>query len=92
MYHAHHAKPHQQDWWNGAASDHQANEDFYAPPGLVERVIQSVWKQLGLPAREALPQPLPEDEGRLLYLLAQDDASDSRASKARGFLSFLPTE
>jgi hypothetical protein len=36
--------------------------------GLVERVIQNVWKRLGLPAREGGAPPLPAPSGGLPLL------------------------
>jgi hypothetical protein len=37
--------------------------------GLVERVLQHVWKRLGLPARETVSRPLPAPSGGLPPLL-----------------------
>jgi hypothetical protein len=72
----HTATTQQRDGWQEAALDQQAYEATYDLPGLVERVLQNVWKRLGLPAREAISRPLTEDEGELPSLPAQDTSTD----------------
>jgi len=63
--------PHQQGGESAAELDQQAREDSQTLPGLVERVLQNVWKRFGLVAREAVPSPLPEGGGRLPILPPQ---------------------
>jgi hypothetical protein len=67
----HLAKAQQRDVWQEAELDRQAKEATTDQSGLVERVLQNVWKRLALPAREAVSRPLPAPSGGLPALPEQ---------------------
>jgi hypothetical protein len=60
----------QREVWQEAELARQARAATPDQPDLVERLIQHVWKQLGLPAREAVSQPTRAPSGRLPSLQA----------------------
>ena len=53
------------DVWQEAEADRQGKEAKEDQSGLVERVLQHVWKRLGLPPREAVSHPVPAPSGEL---------------------------
>jgi len=65
MIRYHLATTQQRDVWQEAELDRQAQKATADQPGLVERVLEHVWKRLGLPAREAVSRPLPAPSGEL---------------------------
>ena len=67
----HLAKRYQEELWHEAEMDRLAREATTDQPGLVERVLEHVWKRLARPSREAVSRPLPAPSGGLPALPEQ---------------------
>ena len=63
----------QREVWKEAEQDRQAKEATHDQPSLIERILQTVWKRLGLPAQEPTTGPTTAPSGELPTLSASMD-------------------